>query len=109
MSDNITPAQPAADAPRAPINIRALLAVRHGFDARHRHALAALCLVDQPFGFTRTDVEFLRTSETHRVGCFLMAGGRLDAECDCDIDDRDARKASLIARIAALLPPPDGS
>ena len=51
-----------------------------------RHAIAALALHEQPFGFTRADVEFLNTV----------------------LEDPFTDEAqSLIARIAALLPPPE--
>jgi len=55
----------------------------HGeLDAADRHALAALCLHDQPFGFTREDVEFLRdmasewASEEYE---YLNLADRIDA------------------------------
>jgi hypothetical protein len=57
-----------------------------------RHALAALALHEQPFGFTREDVEHLR----------LVAG-------QCDALRLGANHAyvlrNLAARLAALLPP----
>lgn len=62
-----------------------------------RHALAALALYGQPFGFTREDVEKLRA----------MPDAVLDESYQgsyASIDD-GAWFRSLIARIAALLPP----
>ena len=53
-----------------------------------KHAEAALCLYNQPFGFTQEDVELLT-----RHG-------------DQTLDDQDLlRAASLRDRIASLLPP----
>lgn len=51
-----------------------------------RHALAALCLYEQPFGFTQEDVKGLRWAATGS----LLFGGAL---------------AELAERIEALLPP----
>ena len=53
-----------------------------------RHALAALCLRDQPFGFERRDVEALKR------------------ELEYNPQIREvARLQSLVGRIEALLPP----
>lgn len=52
------------------------------FPTPARHALAALCLYQQPFGFTQEDVAMLRSPWTH-----------------------PDELASLAARISALLPP----
>ena len=57
-----------------------------------RHALAARCLHGQPFGFTREDVDALRTM----VSAYRKRFG------DAELIDR---LASLAARIEALLPP----
>lgn len=54
----------------------------------NRHALAALCLYGQPFGFTREDIEMLRG---------IGRGG--------DYGDWGGLFESLTQRIAALLPP----
>ncbi len=60
---------------------------------KYRHALAALCLHDQLFGFTREDVEWLR----------LMVLDMKDLRAPAN-----ARKsADLADRIEALLPPHD--
>lgn len=72
------------------------------------HALAALALYNQPFGFTREDVEFLRElarttrktligSGAASSGALLSAMALIDREADF-ID-------SLASRISALLPP----
>lgn len=60
-------------------------------DEREAHALAALCLFSQPFGFTRDDVKLLQ-----RV---------FDMSNDEWRTDDEEKGASLAARIAALLPP----
>ena len=54
-------------------------------DCEDRHSLAALCLHEQPFGFTRADVRGLRYREQQAPAFW---------------DD-------LIARIEAFLPPED--
>ena len=59
-----------------------------------RHALAALALYGQPFGFTREDVEILRQMPTYIRG--LGLGGHPDGAARFI--------AGLAARIAALLP-----
>lgn len=53
------------------------------------HAMAALCLFGQPFGFTQEDVAALLYT--------------LDDAAKCGTDEK---LASIAARIAALLPPP---
>lgn len=58
-------------------------------DNGDRHALAALALHDQPFGFSREDVQTLRD-----VSARLREDGFMHEDVD-----------SLAARIAALLPP----
>ena len=56
------------------------------------HALAALCLFEQPFGFTQEHVDFLR----------FIAHDEWNGE-----EMEEGRKLFAIAsRIAALLPPP---
>ncbi len=62
-------------------------------DQRDFHALAALCLVGQPFGFSADDLNVL------------------DRACPSDVssaemDAFDRGIASLRSRIASLLPPP---
>ena len=63
------------------------------FTGQDRHALAALALHGQPFGFTRNDVEALRA--------ILPAPG----ETWHDAYGRREELASLADRIEALLPP----
>lgn len=58
------------------------------FEHGERHALAALCLHGQPFGFTQEDVELLRRSAENE-----LSGGTAE------------RLSGLADRIAALLPP----
>lgn len=55
-----------------------------------RHGLAALCLYDQPFGFTQKDVRMLRILAQSRVNIVTSASPLYD---------------SLADRIEALLPP----
>lgn len=63
-------------------------------DPRDVHALAALCLHGQPFGFTWEDVEFLR------------AEGQACIDGDLISDTTTAAAfTSLADRIEALLPP----
>jgi len=57
------------------------------------HALAALALQGQPFGFTQEDVKWLRGYAEFRIGDDFL----LDTERDHLTD--------LAARIEALLPP----
>lgn len=66
------------------------LFVRRPFDWGDSHGLAALCLYDQPYGFTREDV----------VGLRAMAEAIAD-----DFSPDDPFLLSLANRIAALLPP----
>lgn len=58
----------------------------------NRHKLAALCLYQQPFGFTREDVRMVTVmaEDCERVGIY---------------PDSTAFWRSLADRIAALLPP----
>lgn len=56
------------------------------------HAIAAICLKDQPFGFTQEDVELLR---------FLA-----DEAARYRNDDEGDEGHDLADKIAALLPPP---
>ncbi len=58
----------------------------------HEHRTAALCLYEQPFGFTREDVDLLRTvvrEASHR---------------EVGSDEKDAMH-DIADRIEALLPP----
>jgi hypothetical protein len=65
-----------------------------------RHALAALALYNQPFGFTREDVKLLR----EKVGPF-NADRAIYAYEVAEIRSIEAVIASLADRIEALLPP----
>lgn len=56
--------------------------------AADTHGLAALCLYEQPFGFTQEDVALV-----------------LEMESDCYRFDSDNPAKRLAAKIAALLPP----
>lgn len=57
-------------------------------EVARRHACAALCLYDQPFGFTHEDVEVLR-----------FCANALDD------DPRGPQLTALAVRISRLLPP----
>ena len=57
------------------------------------HALAALCLHEQPFGFTREDVELLQSLDHSYLASY--------------IDYKEDGYANLASRIEALLPPED--
>ena len=74
-----------------------------GFTAylERTHALAALCLHEQPFGFTRKDVRFLDDLSPHELGCALDG----DRPCDCDAVTHQRHITDLANRIDALLPP----
>lgn len=58
------------------------------------HALAALALHDQPFGFTQEDVDVLAMAGDEGFAGYISDG------------DHYAHLRSIAARIAALLPPP---
>lgn len=60
-----------------------------------RHALAALALCGQPFGFTHDDVEFVRS----------MEGSEWDRFGPTEYRQMAVRLQSIADRIAALLPP----
>lgn len=75
-------------------------------DREEEHALAALCLYGQPFGFSREDVDLV-TGEIIRVQMTIQAVGG-PARATDELNERWERMSSLAARIAALLPP-DGS
>lgn len=66
------------------------------YDEAERHAVAALCLYGQPFGFTREDVQAL---EELRQGFMTASYGRGNGS------PIERALASLADRIAALLPP----
>jgi hypothetical protein len=64
------------------------------------HAVAALCLHNQPFGFTQDDVELINE-----------AAGFHDSLTYHSFPEEAVKYRALASRIAALLPPPtpDGS
>lgn len=62
------------------------------------HALAALCLYGQPFGFTAEDVAVLKQLSADKAATFRKIG------LEWCLRESDAL-ASLASRIAALLPP----
>ena len=69
----------------------------------NRHALAALCLYGQPFGFTQEDVEFLCDWLTGEHDTAFEG----DDEVDCgEMPEDRSKRLNLANRIAALLPPP---
>ena|SRR5882724_786708 len=61
------------------------LFLKHPFEWGESHGLAALCLYNQPYGFTREDIYWLKG--------FHFSG------------PTDPRHTALIAKITALLPP----
>lgn len=69
-----------------------------------RHALAALCLHGQPFGFDQDDVELLRT-----VAAGIEAHPRTDGTTYGELQVTETAVRSLVEsladRIQALLPP----
>lgn len=73
----------------------------------YRHALAALALHGQSFGFTHEDVTLLRDvlSGPHDTAIEEDEGHSWEVSCGEDHDAR-TRRLDLAARIAALLPPP---
>lgn len=71
-------------------------------DVRDLHALAALCLYGQPFGFTREDVRVLE-----RVSRNLLSNPEFDPQTGNPYHAKGYHLASIASRIAALLPPPD--
>ncbi len=79
--------------------------------AERRHALAALCLVGQPFGFTHDDADLCRSVASEIVlglkDLQVRIGDPLrDEEQDSSCDLLALRLRSLASRIASLLPPP---
>lgn len=68
-----------------------------------RHALAALCLYEQSFGFTQEDVELLRKA-WHADDCGALYT-LYDHDCQCAVQPAHAQFRALADRIAALLPP----
>ena len=73
------------------------------------HAIAALLLYDQPFGFTRQDVQ----DETEvSEYCAVMAAQNRDAgdrATAAKFELLGGRHSERAAKIAALLPPTDGT
>ncbi len=73
------------------------------------HAIAALLLYDQPFGFTRQDVQ----DETEvSEYCAVMAAQNHDAgdrATAAKFELLGSRHSERAAKIAALLPPIDGT
>lgn len=86
----------------------ALPGIRDGY----RHALAALCLYGQPFGFTQEDVEMLRAkaSEERQIAAWCPDGyskGIVDLVGDQSHRSNAAALEALADRIQSLLPPPE--
>lgn len=79
-------------------------AVGHGLvvGSRARHGLAALCLHDQPFGFTREDVEIVRWAADEAEWSARRGPGQTQEEAEAEAR---ARYEDLADRIEALLPP----
>lgn len=76
---------------------------RHGavINAEDRHAVAAVCLYGQPFGFTRADVAFLQSlAAWHHKQTYGKAAGWRQSVLSEVVELRN-----LADRIAALLPP----
>jgi hypothetical protein len=72
----------------------------HELKDKDRHAMAALCLCGQPFGFVQQDVETLKRA---------CINNRDDVPPICGDEGRLCRVCSIAARIEALLPPNSGS
>ena len=70
--------------------------------ARRRHALAALCLYQQPFGFTQEDVCKLRS-----LASVLPYGPVGDPHSGPLVHGAVETLKTVASRIAALLPPSD--
>lgn len=68
--------------------------------ADRKHALAALALHGQPFGFSEADIGLLG-----RLADYAHAAALPDGEHSPPLDDALATN-DLLYRIAALLPPP---
>jgi hypothetical protein len=65
----------------------------------HPHAMAALCLYGQSFGFTREDIELLNEVSESANSVYPL-----------ELDEAQTEHLrSLINRIAALLPPSDST
>ena len=74
------------------------------------HALAALCLHGQPFGFTDGDtfvIGYARRLIYDRILALRAQGTAVDLELASGMEDVYSYLGNLIARIAALLPPED--
>ena len=67
------------------------------------HALAALALHGQPFGFTWEDVDALRYDAEQARRLAVLHAGRWYG----DMHELEVRLSSIADRIAALLPPRD--
>jgi len=75
------------------------IAVLEVHESEGSHHAAALCLYNQPFGFTRDDVEMLKR-EAEKWWVMADPG-------ECELADRARAYDSLTDRIEALLPPED--
>jgi hypothetical protein len=69
------------------------------------HALAALCLHGQPFGFTWVDVDDEREHAADMDGLITQLEALVDEDEIQPLRQRRARALDRAARIAALLPP----
>lgn len=88
------------DTPHSDLRIHAGPTVIVEARDRERHALAALALHGQPFGFTREELDYLRVVCEWGVES-LQAQHRIAVDGDSRVVG--ARRA--LAKIAALLPP----
>lgn len=121
MSEGIKPALTpeewaAGEAQRGNYGVRLY---RHdGFEAVHiedpdevagcttmRHAAAALCLYQQPFGFTQEDVEAIKLLSSYAPRVCWQDGAKVSDE-DRALANAHQTAQSLADRIASLLPPP---
>lgn len=79
---------------------------RYFFYGENRHALAALALHGQPFGFTREDVKMLRiAADAYEEDSFYFRELIEDDEELPDEDPWPARYRAFADRIESLLPP----
>lgn len=78
------------------------LGVDGHFDPPERHALAALCLYQQPFGFSQEDVRRLEKPHTDDCSMWWLSDYPGAQTCNCG---GEQHLRALASRIQQLLPP----